>query len=149
MSASKASEESIKVIQFDGSNEDDWRMWNAKLRAVGMIKRWVKALDKKPDPEIDFENPKDDVEKMVIKSENDAIMYLTLTCHGVAFKYIIGKDTAHEMYTSLKDRYEPEDVDDYVELLQKFQDCKIEREVEDPEVWFHKLEHQKHCHRRV
>ena len=109
------------------------------MHAISMIKKWTASLDRSPGKAIDFNNPKDDSEKVVIKVENEAKMGLTLDCEGVEFEYIIGKTTAYEIYnTSLKNRYESEEVDDYLELIDKFQECKITKEADDPEKWFHK-----------
>ena len=128
---SDSSEKTIKVVKFDGTKDEDWRVWNAKSRAIGTMKKWVKSLDKDPPSGFDIDNPKDN-EKDLVKAENDAKMYLTLACTDVAFEYIIGKNTAHEMYQSLKERFEAEEVVDYVQLLQNFQDCSMSKETENP-----------------
>ena len=46
--------ETIRVVKFDGSNDDDWRVWEAKTRAIGTMKRWRYFLDNKPPSSIDF-----------------------------------------------------------------------------------------------
>lgn len=141
MSSAKQAEETIKVIKFDGAKEDEWRIWNTKLRAIAAIKNWEERLDNKIDSKIDQKKPANDDERKIVKQENDAKLYLTLACTGTAFEYIVGKKSAKEMYESLKDRYEPEEVDDYLELMDKFQNCRLENEESDPEKWFHKIEH--------
>ena len=67
-------------------------------------------------------------------------MYLTLACSGTAFEYIVGRDNAYEMYQSLKSRYEPDGIDDYVDLTNKFLNCTLEDSTNEPEKWFHQLE---------
>ena len=47
-------------------------------------------------------------------------MYLTLVCTENAFDYIIGKTSADDMWTNLKEKFEPEEIDDYLELSQKY-----------------------------
>ena len=42
-------ETAIRVVKFDGKDEKAWRIWNAKLRAIGTIKKWTKALDNTPE----------------------------------------------------------------------------------------------------
>ena len=68
-------------------------------------------------------------------------MYLTLACQGLEFEQIIGNKSSHKMWTALKDQYEPSEVDDYLELTEKFMNCKIASKHENPEIWFQKLEH--------
>ena len=60
-----------------------------------------------------------------------AKMYLTLSCQGLAFEQIIMKKTAAKMWEALKDLYEPNEVDDYLELTQKFTDCNISSKQDD------------------
>ena len=141
MSSQDKDPETIRVVKFDGTEEDQWREWSAKTRAIAMIKGWEKHLHVEPDPLIDLKNPAGKEEELVVKRENDVMMYLTLACSGLAFEYIIGKSTAFEMYSALKERFEPEEIDDYLELSDRFMKCDLENEMDDPEKWFHKLEH--------
>ena len=134
-------EERIRVVKFDGSDDDSWREWNSKTKAIGEIQGWDQILYKDPDPSIDMKSPSNYAEKLVVKNENNAKMYLTLSCMGNAFEYVIGKSTSYDMYVALEERYEPEEIDDYLELSDKFIKCGLEDESEDPEKWFHKLEH--------
>ena len=69
-------------------------------------------LDNEIPTTIDVANPKDDKEKLFIKNEKLARMYLTLACQGLAFEQIIMKKTASKMQDTLKDFYEPSEVDD-------------------------------------
>ena len=45
MSATYNELESIRYVKFDGKNEDEWRTWSSKSRAIGSIRSWVLALD--------------------------------------------------------------------------------------------------------
>ena len=76
--SSTNSEESIKIISFDGSKDSMWRMWDDKMRAIGTIKGWVTALDADPRKGLDLKNPQDDKERAEVKVENGAKLYLTL-----------------------------------------------------------------------
>ncbi len=66
--ADKQIEETIRVVKFSGKKEDNWRMWNTKLRAIATIKRFVKALDAPPTSGLDMENPKSDPDKTAVKA---------------------------------------------------------------------------------
>ena len=83
MSAITANE-TIKLIQFDGTKDEiKWRVWDSnKARAIDMIKEWVKCLDTSNPPSgLYMNNPGDDVEKKIMKSDNGANMCLTLACY--------------------------------------------------------------------
>ena len=84
MASSSNSEETIKVIIFDGTKDREWRIWDDKLHAIGTIKVWVDALDADPRTGLDLKNPADDKEKAEVKVENSASLYLTLACTDTA-----------------------------------------------------------------
>ena len=35
----------VKYVSFDGSDDDSWRVWNLKSRAIVSINDWEEALD--------------------------------------------------------------------------------------------------------
>ena len=109
----------IKVVNFDGTDEEKWRSWAAKSKAIGTLNGWAGCLQKDETVGID-EDTTDEGELKRIKNERNAQMYLTLACSDNAFEYIIGKTSAQEMWMSLKERFEPEEVDDSLELSQRF-----------------------------
>ena len=96
---------SIRIVKFDGTDESKWRVWNAKTRAISSLKRWEDILDNVIPTTINVANPKDKKERLLIKNEKLARMYLTLACQGLAFEQIIMKKTASKMWEELKERY--------------------------------------------
>ena len=62
----------------------------------------------------------DDDEKETLKNERTAQMYLILACGKTAFSYVENAETAWKMFSNLKERYEPEEEDDYISLSKKF-----------------------------
>ena len=121
-----------KVVTFTGEDDNEWRSWSAKTRAIASLKEWEEALQK------DLSTSKDEVK---IKQDKNTRMYLTLACTQNAFEYIAGHTSAHAMWSSLKERFEPEEIDDYLDLSQAFYKCRLSDEDQNPEKWFQQMDH--------
>ena len=98
--------ESIRIVKFDDTDESEWRVWEAKKMVIGSLKLWEDMLDNAIPTTINVANPKDEKERLVIKNEKLARMYLTLAYKGLAFKQIIMKKTDSKMWEELKERYD-------------------------------------------
>ena len=76
--------ESISVIKFNGQDEK-WREWSAKTRAIGALKGWWEAID---GPAVDS-NDKKAVEERE-RANDKAHHYLLLACCDDAFPFVEG-----------------------------------------------------------
>ena len=61
----------IKVVTFDGTDEENWRSWAAKSKAIGMLNGWLGFLQKDETVGID-EDTTDDGELKRIRNERNA-----------------------------------------------------------------------------
>ena len=138
--ATNLMQETIRVVPFDGKEEKDWMAWDSKTRAIGAMKSWDQTLDTKvATPTIP--NHPTSTEKKAQESDKAARLYLTLACSGPPLQRILRKETAFGMYQSLREKYEPEDIDDYIDLSNTFYNCTLKEKESDPEVWFQDLDY--------
>ena len=133
---------SIKIVSFDGNEEDNFREWKSKTEAIGSVNGWWdQVMDDTESVLLISKKTTDKTELEVLKQEKAAKMYFTLACSNKAFQYIVDKDTAFSMFKSLKDQYEPNEEDDYILLTTEFLKCRMKDESQDPETWFHQLDY--------
>jgi hypothetical protein len=80
---------SIRVITYKGDG-DNWCQWKIKMRAIGMKKKWVEALDSGYPFEATGRRtvPLDDAQKALKKKNEDACNYSMMACDGEPFDII-------------------------------------------------------------
>ena len=71
------SDDKVKVVKFDGKEEDDCRSWSSKKKAIATMKGWVGSLLVKIDPSI-VDTTTDPDELKLLKIETKVKMYLPL-----------------------------------------------------------------------
>ena len=132
------SQETIRVIKFKGK-EEEWREWALKTKAMGLIKGWWSELE--AEEELDLKSS--DIEmKERIKKNDAAFHYLIMACSGPAFLYLEGcGGSAKKAWNNLKQRYEASESTDLIELLERFNSCKMKKYNENPNAWFQELEY--------
>jgi hypothetical protein len=141
---SKWEGESIRVFPFTGKDKKLWRAWSRKTLAVGKGKKWEKALTQDLNIE-ELQNKEEELSQDERKSlaMNDAAWnYLVWACQDRAFNIIdkVKDNVAFKAWQMLKKKYEPKEVDAYVQLQEEFQECKMESDKDDPTVFIEELE---------
>ena len=132
---------SVKVVTFDGEDEE-FRQWKSKMTMIAKVNGWYgRLVNETEDVLLIKMDTTDDNEKEILKNERTAQMYLTLACGKTAFNYVENAETAWKMFANLKERYEPEEEDDYITLSKQFMNCKLKNDEDDPEIWFHEIEY--------
>ena len=63
--------ERVKYVSFDGSDDDSWRVWNLKSRAIGSINDWEEALDQDITKGISKLTTNKDEMKIIDKDRNE------------------------------------------------------------------------------
>jgi hypothetical protein len=123
----------FRVKNFTGEDEDEWRVWSSKMLAFAQKKGYYDALVSVVDM----------TEEANKKLNLEAISDLTIVCDGEAWEIIrdVEEDaTAHDMWSALEQAFHPEEIEDYVDLTNKFKRCEMENEYENPKIWIRKLQ---------
>ena len=132
------SHETIRVIKFKGE-EEEWREWALKTKAMGLIKGWWSEMEAVE--ELDLKSTDEEMKER-IKKNDAAFHYLVMACSGPAFLYLEGcGGSAKKAWNNLKQRYEANESTDLIELLEKFNKCKMKKHNENPDAWFQELEY--------
>lgn len=141
---------SIKVLPFYGDEEGKkgYSPFEFFLKAEvfakkngffglmdGTVAVPVQKTDTNGDP-IEFS----DAEKKVLKLEAEAMEFLLMTCHEDAFAIVHPHKESNLQWKALKDRYEPETVEDLVAKMTDFENCRLEIKWSDPFKWMLEME---------
>jgi gag-polypeptide of LTR copia-type/Zinc knuckle len=153
MSSNEKIEESIRYIPFSGKDKKAWREWKIKTLAVATQKKWKKALEMKlelPDPEMDLEqlSKTEDVGSNKMELLRNAAMneaawiYLTLSCKDTAFNIVAQakNNNAKGAWDKLKEKFEPNEIEDYIDLMNEFQGSKMSSESDNPTLFIEIME---------
>ena len=78
------------------------------------------------------------------EKNGEAISDLTIACDGEAWEVINNMEksdaTAHDMWDALTSEFQPKEIDDYVDLTNRFKRCEMENENENPKKWIRQLQ---------
>ena len=144
----------LKIVPFDGKIET-WPRWRARFEAMAQVKGFWMALKKKgnlpQDPE-DYDTGMSAEQKAAaeraIKMNSIAYSTLILSVEGdPGFGRVDSARTEHYptgiaylAWERLLEEYEPNDHMSKVELRQMFMSTKFEKQDEDPEMFFTRLD---------
>jgi hypothetical protein len=132
--AETAWKRTFKIKNFSGEDEDEWRVWSSKMIAFAHKKGYYDALVTVVDL---------DVEETADKNR-EAISDLTIACDGEAWEIIQDMDspdpTAYDMWQALRKQFQPVEIDDYIDLSNRFKKCEMETEFENPRKWIRRLQ---------
>jgi hypothetical protein len=131
-------ETSIRVIMYKG-DRDNWHQWKIKMRAIGMKKRWIKALDANYSCKCISTLLADD--KLLKKKNNNAWYYLVMACDGEPFDIITSEteSNAFRGWEQLKEEYEHTTEEALISMQEKCVTCKMVMNNEDPALWINTL----------
>jgi len=133
--ADAAWKKTFRIKNFTGEDEDDWRVWNSKMLAYAQKKGYFDALT---DENLDLA-----VEANATLNR-EAISDLTIACEGEAWEIIQNLEnedaSANDMWQALKQEFQPEGIDDYVDLTNRFKTCEMENRDENPRKWIRRLQ---------
>ena len=122
--------EKINILPFSRKKSEDFSEWMAKSMSLAKARGWIDAIDSSFNADTD--------EKKTMDSSGT--QYFTLACSSKAFKIIKNKKTTKEMVAALKDRYEENEMEGYMNLLEKFTTSKLADHKDDVEEWMLDLE---------
>jgi hypothetical protein len=132
--ADAAWKRTFRIKNFTGENEDEWRVWSSKMLAFAHKKGYYDTLATVVDLTVE-ENKEKNLE---------AISDLTIACDGEAWEIINNINssdaTAYNMWQALRDQFQPIEIDDYVDLTNRFKRCEMENEYENPRKWIRELQ---------
>ncbi len=146
----KAGGTAIRVIQFDG-NEEKWREFYGKTLAIARMKGWheaitapsviIKATNEDGTPK-KLSDEEEASNSLAIARNNQAMCYLTLACVGKSYPYVEhANNDAHTAWKNLCERFQPKGISEYVVLIKKLTNLRLRTEDQDPDEWFHEMEH--------
>jgi hypothetical protein len=132
--ADAAWKRTFKIKNFTGEDEDEWRVWSSKMLAFAHKKGYYDALT----TVLDLDVAENQVLNLDAKSD------LTIACDGEAWEITHDMDSpdasAYDMWQALVDQFQPAEIDDYVDLTNRFKKCEMENEYDDPKTWIRKLQ---------
>jgi hypothetical protein len=132
--AEAAWKKTFRIKAFSGEDEDDWRVWNTKMLAYAQKKGYLTALTTVLDMDVEEE----------AELNREAISDLTIACEGEAWEITQNMEqddaSAYDMWQALKQEFQPEEIDDYVDLTNRFKKCEMEDEKENPRTWIRRLQ---------
>jgi hypothetical protein len=132
--AESAFKRTFKIKAFTGEDDDEWRIWSSKMLAYAVKKGYYDTLTTVQDLTV----------VAVAEKDKEARSDLVIACDGEAWELIHDMDpanqTAHNMWMALKNTFEPVEIDDYIDLSNKFKKCKMETEDENPKKWIRELQ---------
>ena len=112
---------SIKVVEFDGIEEETFREWRSKSEAIGYANGWWDQFeDDTKDVLTISKTTKDPVEILKLTNEKSSKMYFTLACTKNSFEYVVDADTEYQMYRNLVEKYESVEENEYLKLTAQF-----------------------------
>jgi hypothetical protein len=132
--ADAAWKRTLRLKNFTGEDDDEWRVWNTKFLAHAHKKNFYEALTS----ELDLEDTDNQAKNL------EAISDLTIACDGEAWEIIHNMEdpnaSAYQMWQALKTQFQPQEIDDYVDLTNRFKRCEMEDEYENPRIWIRELQ---------
>jgi hypothetical protein len=124
----------FKIKTFKGEDENEWRIWSSKMLAYATKKGYYDVLTTRMDLTVEA----------TAEKNKEATSDLVIACEGEAWEIIQDMDpanqNAHNMWKALKDIFEPQEIDDYIDLSNQFKKCTMETETENPKKWIRKLQ---------
>ena len=132
--ADAAWKKTFRIKNFTGEDEDDWRVWSSKMLAYAQKKGYYDALTTDLDLAIEANTD----------LNREAISDLTIACEGEAWEIVQNMEnddaSANDTWQALKQEFQPEGIDDYVDLTNRFKTCEMESGEENPRKWIRRLQ---------
>ena len=144
-------ESTVKTVPFNGRREK-WREWKAMVLAYALKKEFSRLLVKETaiikEEEL-YELGTTEQQKKDFRANAEGMSFLTLSCKGLAFAIIESTYTTenptgnvYKAWEKLCKRYENKDAEpNYVEISEKFRECKLKSFKEDPAEWLIQVEY--------
>ena len=131
---------SSRYLSFNGEDKH-WREYMKKLIATAKKRGFWEAIEKlvKIEP-TDANTPLTEEELKLVEKNDEAYLYLTMSCSRDAFNYVENAGTAYEAWNDLMERYEDLDKDDLVQLAEDWINCKPDSYTRDPKLWYAELD---------
>jgi len=131
-------------VKFDGKDAKKFREWSTKIKAVASQKGWLDAL--LTDLKLNRSSTvKAEVDKVL---QNDlAYHYLVMACTEYAFGYVQAAETkdshgdARKAWESLCKRYNDVTENDLIALTTEYNNCKLKKASNDPNLWYAEIDH--------